>query len=490
MKLSDVLVGVSHTTSADTGDIDISGITYDSRKVQTGNIFVAVQGEKQDGYDFIDEALQNGAHAVLTNREKPDVFPQTWIQISDEREALGLCSANYYGHPSKELKIVGITGTKGKTTVSYILEQILKNAGCVPGVIGTISYRGPGLDVNAERTTPEANDMQKMLRQMANGGATHCILEVSSHALELKRVTGIEFDVVVFTNLSGEHMDYHQNMESYFEAKKKLFRADLDNRSAVINVDDEWGKQLMSDISMKCLSVGLQPPALVYAEKIEYSTLGTNFTAAIPSGKIDISSHLLGKPNVYNTLSSLAASLALNIHTASIQDGIAALKGVPGRFEKIPNILGIHIYVDYAHTDDALKNLLETARDLARKRIFLVFGAGGDRDKTKRPRMGAIAGELADFTILTTDNPRTESPSAIIRDVEEGLKANGSKDYLILPDRKEAIEKALSLARKDDIILVAGKGHENYQILGDTIIPFSDKDVIHEILELKGAALG
>ena len=486
MKLREVLEGVPNSVIEGQLDVDISGITHDSRKVQSGNVFVAVQGEKMDGFAFIEEALQNGAQAVLSKRKKPDLFPKTWIQVLDDREALGLCSANFYGHPSRKLKIVGITGTKGKTTISYILEEILKKANQVPGVIGTIAYRGPNINISAKHTTPEASDLQKMLRQMVDGGATHCIMEVSSHALELKRVTGVEFDVVVFTNLSGEHMDYHQNMDSYFEAKKKLFHVGRNNRTAVINTDDDWGKKLISNISMEFLSVGLFPPAMVCAEKFEFDTNGTWFTAKFPSGTITLFSHLLGKPNLYNTLSSLAVSLALNIPTDAIREGLAALQGVPGRFEKIQNSLGIHIYIDYAHTDDALKNLLETAQNLAREKIILVFGAGGDRDKTKRPRMGAIAGKLADLTILTSDNPRTESPSAIISDIEQGIRTTGPKKYLILPDRKEAIKKAFSLARKDDMILVAGKGHENYQILGNKIIPFSDKDVIHEILAAKG----
>jgi UDP-N-acetylmuramoyl-L-alanyl-D-glutamate--2,6-diaminopimelate ligase len=491
MKLSEVLAGVPNTIFEGPWDVDINGITHDSRGIQTGYVFVAVQGEKMDGFSFIEKALQGGAKAVLSSRKKPDLFPKAWIQVSDEREALGLCSANFYGHPSKELKIVGITGTKGKTTVSYILEEILKKAKFIPGVIGTISYRGPNFDRLAERTTPEASDLQKMLRQMVDGGATHCIMEVSSHALELKRVTGIEFDVAVFTNLSGEHMDYHQSMDLYFEAKKKLFYAGQNNRIAVINTDDDWGKKLVSDISMEFISTGLHSHAMVSAEKFEFNTNGTKLTAKFPSGKMSISSHLLGKPNVYNTLSSLAASLAMDIPTDAIREGIAALRVVPGRFERIKNSLGIHIYVDYAHTDDALKNLLETAQGLARERIILVFGAGGDRDKTKRPRMGAIAGELADLTILTSDNPRTESPSDIISDIEQGIRTTGPNKYLIQPNRKEAIKKAFSLARKDDMILVAGKGHENYQILGDKIIPFSDKDVIHDILEgIGGRDLG
>ncbi|MFC2161081.1 UDP-N-acetylmuramoyl-L-alanyl-D-glutamate--2,6-diaminopimelate ligase [Acidobacteriota bacterium] len=486
MKLREVLQGVALTVFEGPWDLDVNGISHDSRKIQSGDVFVAVQGEKMDGSAFIEQALQGGAVAVLSRNKKPDGFPKAWIQVSDEREALGLCSANVYLHPSKEIKIVGITGTKGKTTISYILEEILKNANFIPGVIGTISYRGPKMDISAERTTPEASDLHKMLRQMVDGGATHCIIEVSSHALELKRVTGIEFDVAVFTNLSGEHMDYHKSMDSYFAAKKKLFQTNQKNQTAIVNTDDDWGKKLISDISMDYVSVGLHSPAMVYTEKFEFDAQGTEMTAIFPSGKMTLFSHLLGKPNVYNTLSSLAASLALNIPTNAIQKGIAALQGVPGRFERIQNSLGIQIYVDYAHTDDALKNLLETARDLAQKRIILVFGAGGDRDKTKRPRMGAIAGELADLSILTSDNPRTESPLAIISDVEEGLKTTSPKNYLILPNRKDAIKKALSLAKRDDIVLVAGKGHENYQILGDNTIPFSDKSVIHEFLKLRG----
>ncbi len=486
MRLREVLAGISDMVFQGPLDVNITGITYDSRKIQSGFVFVAIQGEKMDGFTFIENALQGGAEAVISSRKKPDLFPKVWIQVPDEREALGQSSANFYGHPSKEIKIVGITGTKGKTTISYILEEILRKANFVPGVIGTISYRGPNIDISAERTTPEASDLQKMLRHMVDGGATHCIMEVSSHALELKRVTGIEFDVVVFTNLSGEHMDYHKNMDSYFKAKKKLFHVGQNQRTAVVNADDDWGKKLITEISIPFLTVGLQSPAMVHTEKFEFDMNGTKLTAKFPLGKIKISSHLPGKPNVYNILSSLAVSLALDIRMNAVQEGIAALQGIPGRFERVQNSLGIHIYVDYAHTDDALKNLLETAQEMAQKRIILVFGAGGDRDKTKRPRMGAIAGELADLIILTSDNPRTESPSAIISDVEEGIKTTGQKKYFVFPDRKEAIKKALSLARKDDMILVAGKGHEDYQILGDTVISFSDKDVIHEILKSKG----
>lgn len=405
--------------------------------------------------------------------------------MTDGRIALGLSAANFYKHPSREIKVIGITGTKGKTTTTYILEEILKNAGFKPGVIGTIAYRGPALDISATRTTPEASDLQYLLRNMAGKGTTHCLMEVSSHALELKRVTGIEFDTAVFTNLSGEHQDYHQSMESYFEAKRKLFFPGQTMRYAIVNNDDKWGQRLQSELTLKFLSFGLTPSASVHTEQFSFSEQGIEMEVRYPEGKMSIYSPLLGKPNVYNILASIATSLSLNVPIQAITNGIKSLKEIPGRFEKIDNSQGFHIYVDYAHTDDALKNLLETARELARKKVILVFGAGGDRDKTKRPRMGAIAGRLADLTILTSDNPRSEDPLAIISDVESGIKETGSNNYLIQPDRREAIKKALSLAKEDDTILVAGKGHEDYQIIKEKVFPFSDKDVICEILEEK-----
>jgi len=324
-----------------------------------------------------------------------------------------------------------------------------------------------------------------MLAEMLAQGVTHCLIEVSSHALDLKRVLGIGFDIALFTNLSGDHLDYHHSMEEYFEAKKKLFFLNHKKRTAVINSDDTWGKELLSELPSGVLTFGLEPEAAVRGENYRLTEKGIELSVNYPAGKLPVSSPLLGKPNLYNILASIAVALALNIHVSAIKEGIASLQEVPGRFEKIENSLGLHIFVDYAHTDDALKNLLETARELNPKRIILIFGAGGDRDKTKRARMGKVAGDLADLTILTSDNPRSEDPLAIISDIEKGIKKTGTKNYEILPDRKKAIEHALSVGERGDYILVAGKGHEDYQIIKDKVIPFKDADVISSILETK-----
>ncbi len=486
MKLKEVLAGVPLLSLTGNKTEDIQGIAYSSKNVQPGFMFAALKGMKTDGFEFIEEAIHHGAVSVLSDRPKPENFTQTWIQVSDTREALALSSANFYSHPSRKMKVIGITGTKGKTTITYILEEILKKSRFVPGVIGTISYRGPKMTVHAERTTPEAPDIQRMLFEMLSHGVTHCIMEVSSHALDLKRVIGIAFDVVSFVNLSGDHLDYHQTMEKYFEAKKRLFFLNHKKRMAVVNGDDPWGKKLLSQLSRGVLTYGIEPGVMVRVENFALNAKGIEASVKYSKGWLSITSPLLGKPNLYNILASVALALALKLPLSAIKEGIASLKGVPGRFEKIENSLGFHIFVDYAHTDDALKNLLETVRELDPKRIILVFGAGGDRDKTKRPRMGEAAGTLADLTIITSDNPRSEEPMAIISDIEKGIQKTGTQNYQIIPDRREAIEQALSLGEKGDYILVAGKGHEDYQIIKDKITHFDDAEVIREILQAKG----
>jgi len=488
MKLKDLLEGVPGVHFNGNEKQEIQGIAYSSKDVQPGFLFAALKGEKKDGFEYIDEALLNGAVAFLSEEPKPQNFERTWIQAYDAREALALCSANFYSQPSQKMKVIGITGTKGKTTITYLLEEILKKSHFLPAVIGTISYRGPNIKISAERTTPEAPDLQRMLTEMLAQGVTHCLIEVSSHALDLKRVLGVGFDVALFSNLSGDHLDYHHSMERYFEAKKKLFFLNHEERTAVINYDDPWGKKLILQLSTAVVTYGLEPGALVRGEDFELTEKGIELSVKHPKGKLLVTSPLLGRPNLYNILASIAAALTLNIPEAAIKEGIAALQGVPGRFEKIENSFGLHIFVDYAHTDDALRNLLEYVRELKPKRIILIFGAGGDRDKTKRARMGEVAGNLSDLTILTSDNPRSEDPLAIISDIEKGIKKTGTKNYEILPNRKEAIEHALSVGERGDYILVAGKGHENYQVIKDKIIPFKDADVIRSILEIKESA--
>jgi UDP-N-acetylmuramoyl-L-alanyl-D-glutamate--2,6-diaminopimelate ligase len=483
MKLNNLLAGLSVLDFNGNLEEEIQGITYSSKNVKPGFLFAALKGQNSDGFDFIQEAHAKGAQAFLSEKARPANFPGNWIQVSDTRKALALCSANFYSHPSQKMEVIGITGTNGKTTITYLVEEILKRANFIPGTIGTITYRGPKMKITAQRTTPEAPDIQNLMKEMVDQGVSHCLMEVSSHSLDLKRVWGIQFDVVVFTNLSGDHLDYHHSMDEYFEAKKKLFFLNHHKRIAIINADDPWGQKLIPQVPIGVITFGLQDSAVVRGEKYELDKKGIEMEVKYPGGKMQISSSLLGKPNLYNILASIAIAFTLKISPDFIKEGIANLKAIPGRFERIENSLGLNIFVDYAHTDDALRNLLETFHELNPKRIFLVFGAGGGRDKTKRERMGKVAASLADWIFLTSDNPRSEDPMAIIRDVEKGIKNAGNESYTVIPDRKEAIAKALSAGKKGDYILVAGKGHEDYQIFKDKIIHFSDAEVIKEILE-------
>ena len=483
MKIRVLFDGIPCVKFTGKEEVEVQGIAYSSHAVSQDYLFAALKGEKKDGYDFVPDAIARGAVVILSERPVPSGFDLNWMEVKEVRKSLALCSANFYSHPSRHLKVVGITGTKGKTTITYILESILKKSNLSTGVIGTISYRGPGLNMTAERTTPEAPDLQRMMKIMVDQNASHCLMEVSSHSLELHRVIGIDYDVVVFTNLSGEHLDYHRTIERYFEAKKKLFLFNQQQRMAVINTDDRWGKKLTEELHMDMITYGLNPEAVIRAEEFALSEKGIEMVLHYPGGKMKISSPLLGRPNVYNILAAVAVALVLNIPEASISDGISSLREVPGRFERIKNSLGLHIIVDYAHNDDALRNLLETAKELAPQKVILVFGAGGDRDKSKRPRMGEVAASLADHIIITSDNPRSEDPFAIISDIERGMKKSGYNQYEVEADRRKAIEQALAIATPGDYVLVAGKGHENYQIIGDRIIPFNDIGIIQELLE-------
>jgi len=482
MKIGDVLKGIPVLTSSPLGEVEILGIAYNSKSVRPGFLFAALKGENRTGMDFVAEAEANGAVAALSSWPKPSASRLAWVQVADAREALALASANFFGHPSDRLKVVGITGTKGKTTVAYLLEEILKAAGASPGVIGTIEYRGPGLKLQAGRTTPEASDLQATLRELLNAGATHCLMEVSSHSLEQKRVWGVSFDIAVFTNLTSEHLDYHRTMESYFEAKRKLFYLNHKRSAAVVNMDDPWGQRLIAELPMKTITFGFEPAAIVRAVKSNLTDEGMEVYVAHPGNVLHIQSRLVGKHNVYNILAAAAAALALNVSPQDIVRGMAALKGVPGRFEKVENSRGIHIVVDYAHTDAALEHLLATAREFKPRRVVLVFGAGGNRDKGKRERMGRVAARLADWTVITSDNPRNEEPLEIIAAIEKGFEKEASRTYEVVPDRKEAITRALAMASKGDYVLVAGKGHEDYQIFKDRTIHFSDIEVIKEVL--------
>jgi len=488
MRLQDVLQGIPVVAAGGAMAEEIAGIAFNSKAARPGFLFAALPGAARNGLDFVAEALANGAVAVLSAWPKPPVVAAAWIQVADAREALALAAANFYGHPSDRMKVVGVTGTKGKTTTTFILEEILRTAGAAPGLIGTIEYRRPGWAAAAPRTTPESSDLQALLRDFLDAGVSHCIMEVSSHALEQKRVWGVSYDVAVFTNLSGEHMDYHPSMEAYFEAKRKLFFLNHKRSAAVVNWDDPWGQKLVAELPMATVTFGLEPAAIVRALKYVPSENGIDVQVTYPGGTMRVQSTLVGRHNLYNLLAAIGAALALSIPPADIVKGIAALKGVPGRFERVPNRRGILVVVDYAHTDNALENLLMTAREFKPRRVIVVFGAGGDRDRDKRERMGRVAARLADWTVLTSDNPRTEDPAEIIAAIERGFTKEAVRAYEVEPDRRKAIVRALATANKGDIVLVAGKGHENYQIFKDRTIHFSDVEAVEETLRgLEGA---
>jgi UDP-N-acetylmuramoyl-L-alanyl-D-glutamate--2,6-diaminopimelate ligase len=482
VKLKDVLQGIAVLAGGTPGTEAIAGIAYNSKSVKPGFLFAALRGAAQNGLDFVAEAEANGAAAVLSSWPKPPASGASWVQVADAREALALAAANFFGHPADGMKVVGVTGTKGKTTTTYLLEAILLAAGAAPGVIGTIAYRRPGWSVPAPRTTPESPDLQALLRDMLDAGVSHCVMEVSSHALEQKRVWGVGYDVAVFTNLSGEHLDYHPSMEGYFEAKKKLFSLDHKKRAAVVNMDDPWGQKLVAELPMKTVTFGLEPAAIVRAVMPVLTAEGIETRISYPGGTMTVRSSLVGRHNLYNILAATAAALALNVAPADIVKGVAALRGVPGRFERVPNGRGLLVVVDYAHTDKALEQALMTAREFKPRRLIAVFGAGGDRDREKRERMGRVAARLADWTILTSDNPRSEDPLAIIAAIEAGFAKESVRTYEAEPDRRKAIARALATANKGDFVLVAGKGHEDYQVFADRTVHFSDIEVVEEIL--------
>jgi UDP-N-acetylmuramoyl-L-alanyl-D-glutamate--2,6-diaminopimelate ligase len=480
--LDDVLRDVAVIARSGMGGEEISGLAYNSKAVRPGFLFAALPGAARNGLDFVAEAVTNGAVAVLSAWPKPPAVDATWVQVPEAREALALAAANFFGHPSDRMKVVGVTGTKGKTTTTFVLEEILRAAGAAPGLIGTIEYRRPGWRAPAPRTTPESSDLQALLRDFLDAGVTHCVMEVSSHALEQKRVWGVSYDAAVFTNLSGEHLDYHPTMEAYFGAKKKLFFLNHKKSAAVVNGDDPWGQKLVAELPMTTVTFGLQPAAIVRALKYVPSESGIDTQVTYPGGVLYIRSALVGRHNLYNLLAAIGASLVLGLAPADIVKGIAALKGVPGRFERVPNRRGLQIVVDYAHTDAALESLLMTARELKPRRVILVFGAGGDRDKDKRERMGRVAARLADWTVLTSDNPRSEDPAAIIAAIEQGFAKEAVRTYEVEPDRRKAIALALAAAVKGDTVLIAGKGHETYQVFGDRTVHFSDVEAVEETL--------
>jgi len=493
MKLRDLLAGVeARDVSGDSGAA-IASIAYDSRHAGPGSLFVAIRGEKTDGNKFVSAAIERGAAAIASELPRPAELSAgvAWVEVADARKALATISANFYGRPAGGLKLCGVTGTNGKTTTVYLLDSILRAANLSSGMFGTIAYRTPLRSEAATHTTPESLDLQRFFAEVRDAGGTHAVFEVSSHALALDRAWGCAFEVAVFTNLTRDHLDFHRTFEDYFAAKRRLFEGAgaPPPAVAVVNADDLYARQLPRG-ARQTVTFGLENGADVTTKKFALSYTGLEFTAQTPAGKLEVRSSLVGRVNVLNNLAAIAAAQALGISNAEIEAGISQLESVPGRFERVDEGQPFLVVVDYAHTDDALRNLLQIARQLnSGGRILTVFGCGGDRDRAKRPLMGEAAGSLSDLVFLTSDNPRSEDPLRIINDALVGLQKAQAK-YAVEPDRALALEMALDEARAGDIVLIAGKGHETYQILRDRTIDFRDQEVARAVLRKRGFKKG
>jgi UDP-N-acetylmuramoyl-L-alanyl-D-glutamate--2,6-diaminopimelate ligase len=477
------------------GNPGVSGLEYDSRRVKRGDVFLAMRGETSDGNRYIDKAIAAGAIAVVTDSESEKPREGVaWAQVPHGRRALARLSANYFKRPAEKLAITGVTGTNGKSTTTFLLESILTAEGRKSALIGTIEYHVAGQILPAPHTTPEALELNRMLRDALGHGTTEAVMEVSSHALAQQRVFGVPFDVAVFTNLTRDHLDYHRTMEEYLTAKQVLFTGcgTEPPRVAVLNLDDESGQSLVKvskSRGSKVLTYGWSSGDF-HAEKVEITPRGTRFDLVTPEEKVPIWSPLAGKVNVYNILAAAGAACARGCSRQAIEKGVAALARVPGRFERVDCRQPFSVVVDYAHTDDALRNLTSLAREFvshsgSSRRVITVFGCGGDRDRAKRPLMGEAAGRGSDFVVLTSDNPRSEDPRAIINDALVGLQRSGTK-YSIEPDRKSAIALAVREAAPGDIVLIAGKGHEKVQVSRQGTVPFDDVEVARQALRAAG----
>jgi UDP-N-acetylmuramoyl-L-alanyl-D-glutamate--2,6-diaminopimelate ligase len=486
MRLDAILEGVETVSVRGGTDARIEGISYDSRKVKRGHLFVAVRGEHADGHDFIGTAVAHGAKAIVCEREPVGAVGPgiSFIRVEDSRKALAAIAKNYFGRPSETLCVIGVTGTNGKTTTTYLIKSILESWGKKTGLVGTIRGMIGSEVFETDHTTPEAPEFQGLLRRMRAAGCTHVVSEVSSHALAQKRVDGTVFRTGVFTNLTRDHLDYHKTMEDYFLAKERLFRELLSGPS-VINWDDVYGRRLLSDMTglqrpgKRLLTYGLETGADLMASGIHDSFGGLRFTILADGVRHPVRSLLVGLPNVYNILSAAGAAAVLGAPWEVILQGIWSADPVTGRFEKVDAGQKFLAVVDYAHTEDALERLVYTARGLTGGKVITVFGCGGDRDRGKRQRMGAVATKLSDLVVITSDNPRSEDPAKIIAEVESGAV---KRNYLIEPDRREAIKRAVLLAGEGDVVLVAGKGHEDRQIIGGRSFHFSDKEVLAEAI--------
>ena len=486
MNLGEILSGVRllEPIPPELAALAIEGLEYDSRRVKPGYLFFAFPGARADGRKFAQEALAAGAIAVVSESEAPEALQSRWIRVAHGRQSLSLAARNFYGKPDERISLAGITGTNGKTTTGFLIESVLRAAGHTTALVGTIEYHLAGRVLPAVNTTPESLDLVRLFAELALAGGSHAVMEVSSHALELGRVYGLEFHTAVFTNLTRDHLDFHQTMEAYFAAKQKLFEGagGPPPPFAVLNRDDEYARRLKLDPATRALWYGLGADPDLRARHISSGFNGLKFDVQYGKQRFAVESPLIGKINVYNILAACATGLSYGIDPETIARGIAELRAVPGRFERVDEGQPFVVAVDYAHTDDALRNVIAVARTLNPKRVITLFGCGGDRDRTKRPLMGQAAAETSDFVVLTSDNPRSEDPLTIMNDALVGIR-RVDVPHIVEPDRATAIARALKEAREGDIVILAGKGHETYQVLKDKTIDFDDRVVAREVLK-------
>jgi UDP-N-acetylmuramoyl-L-alanyl-D-glutamate--2,6-diaminopimelate ligase len=478
---------------AGSGETVVEGLATDSRKVRAGDLFVCIPGFKTDGHQYAEAAASNGASALVVERVLDVPLPQ--LVVKDSRHALAVLAAHFYRYPSREMRMIGVTGTNGKTTTTSLIERILHDAGKGAGLIGTIRIRYGDKTIPADGTTPDALELQRLLRAMADEGTEYCAMEVSSHALDQGRVKGCDFKIAVFTNLTQDHLDYHETMDRYKSAKGLLFArlgneffADpLQRKFAVLNADDPAADDFAALTAAETITYGIERFADIMASDIQVTPQGTRYRLTAFSESMEVETPLIGKFNVYNTLAAVAVGLIEGIPLSSVVRSLKSVTGVEGRLEPVIAGQDFSVVVDYAHTPDGLENVLRTLKEIARKRLICVFGCGGDRDRAKRPIMGRIAAEYADYIVLTSDNPRTEDPERILDEIEQGLQEAGvpSGRYERMADRKLAIQKAVEMASCDDVVLIAGKGHETYQIIGGQTYPFDDRLIALEAIRRK-----
>lgn len=486
MKLNQLIQGIPTHKTAGVLDIDIRSLTQDSRQVEAGALFFCVKGVQTDGHRFLKQAAEKGAVAAIVQDWPDEDYNLTIIQVSDVTQIVKNVAGVFYDHPENKLQLIGVVGTNGKTTTTYLIKSILEAAGKKVGLIGTITNLIDDQPLASHNTTPGVLELQQIFARMVRAGIEYVVMEVSSHSIAQGRIAGLNFRLGVFTNITQDHLDYHRTFEEYFRVKSKFF-VDLDpNAWAIINNDDNHAEQLIDKTSARVITYGIEQVSEIQADRIEMRINGSKYTATTPQGPITVNLKLTSYCNIYNSLGALGAGLALGMSPAAIKEGLEAVAGVPGRFQPVPEAKDFDVFIDYAHTPDGLENVLKTGRKLGAKRLIVVFGCGGDRDRTKRPLMGAIAAKLADLTILTSDNPRSEDPARIIQEIESGFtEANPAAKYLIEADRAQAIHKVIALAEPGDQIWIVGKGHEDYQEFANHRIHFDDREVARAALEEK-----